>query len=60
LIDPESLAVTVLVLEGSAFVDLPPIEPGLVSSRVLPELRLRLEDLFEDIDLAPDADQSRE
>jgi Uma2 family endonuclease len=53
LIDPDALLVTVLVLEEGRFVDLSPAEPGLVTSRVLPELRLSLADLFEDIDLVP-------
>ncbi len=60
LIDPEALAVTVLVLEDGGFVDLAPAEQGLVTSRVLPELRLRLVDLFEDIDLVPVAPPSEE
>jgi Uma2 family endonuclease len=53
LIDPDRLSVTVLVLEEGRFVDLSPTGPGLVTSRVLPDLRLRLVDLFEDVDLVP-------
>jgi Uma2 family endonuclease len=60
LIDPDALAVTVLVLKGSSFVDLPPAESGLLTSRVLPELRVRLSDLFEDVDLVPGATQTQE
>lgn len=60
VIDPEALTVTVLVLEKGSFVELAPTDPEFVSSRVLPELRLRLVNLFEDIDLAPADPQSEE
>ena len=60
LIDPDALAVTVLVLEGSSFVELLPAESGLLTSRVLPELSVRLADLFEDIDIGPDTSSSQE
>ncbi|MCA9876841.1 MAG: Uma2 family endonuclease, partial [Thermomicrobiales bacterium] len=53
LVDPEALSVTVLVLEGDGFAELAFAEPDVVTSRVLPGLHLRLDDVFDDIDLVP-------
>jgi Uma2 family endonuclease len=53
LVDSDTLSVTVLVLEGGRFVDVLPRDASLVPSRVLPDLQLRVADLFEDMDLTP-------
>lgn len=53
LVDPDALAITVLALEEERYIDLPQVAPGLVTSRILPGIRLRLKDVFEDIDLVP-------
>lgn len=53
LIDPDARSVSVLVLKGGSYSELTSDEPGVVPSRVLPGLRLRLDDVFEDIDLVP-------
>lgn len=53
LVDPDALSVTVLALVGDSYSEIVSEEPGVVASRVLPGLHLRLEELFEDIDLVP-------
>lgn len=53
LIDPDALSVTVLELLGGAYTELVSREPGVIDSRILPGLHLRLDDVFEDLDLAP-------
>jgi Uma2 family endonuclease len=60
LIDPDALSVTVLVLENGGFIELAPNEPGVVASRVLPGLHLKLDEVFEDIDLVPAESQPQE
>lgn len=52
VIDPDALTIVVLALEEGRFIDLPQIATGMVSSRILPDLQLRLADLFEDMSQA--------
>lgn len=60
LIDPDALSVTVLVLVDGSYIELTSQEPGVVASRVLPGLHLRLDAVFEDIDLMPADPQTDE
>ncbi|MFT4039133.1 MAG: Uma2 family endonuclease [Thermomicrobiales bacterium] len=56
-IDPVAQAVTVLALEDGEYAEVAQPTPGMVTSRVLPELRLTLAELFADMDadVAPDS-----
>ncbi|MCA9876842.1 MAG: Uma2 family endonuclease [Thermomicrobiales bacterium] len=53
LVDPDARSVTGLALEAGGYVELPPDATRAVSSRVLPDLRFTLSDIFEDADIAP-------
>lgn len=53
IIEPGTQTVTVLRLESGNYSEVPLTETGAVRSRVLPELRLTLDDVFEDVNLAP-------
>ena len=59
LVEPGTRSVTVLVLEAGNFTELTFEDSDAVSSRVLPSLHLRLDELFEDIDLVPVAPRSQ-
>ena len=54
IVDPEVQTVAVLKLESASFVEITPGEPGEISSRVLPNLRLSLAEVFEDVNFPPD------
>lgn len=53
IIEPGTQTVTVLTLESGNYSEVPLTETGAVRSRVLPELRLTLDDVFEEVDLVP-------
>lgn len=52
IVDPDAQSVTVLALESGSYVEVAPGNPGEISSRVLPNLRLSLNEVFEDVDVA--------
>ncbi|MFT4039130.1 MAG: Uma2 family endonuclease [Thermomicrobiales bacterium] len=56
VVDPVALSVTVLALAGEGYAEVAPMETGVVTSRVLPGLRLTLDAVFEDVGLAPGDD----
>ena len=60
IIDPDALTVTVLVLEEGVFAELASAEPGVAVSRELPGLHLRLDEVFEDIDLIASEPEAQE
>ncbi|MFT4039131.1 MAG: Uma2 family endonuclease [Thermomicrobiales bacterium] len=49
IVDAEARAVTVLALEGGRYAGVAPVETGVVTSRVLPGLRLTVAEVFEDV-----------
>ncbi|MFT4039134.1 MAG: Uma2 family endonuclease [Thermomicrobiales bacterium] len=49
IIDPDAQTVVVLGKGPQGFTELAEMEPGVIPSRVLPELRLTLAELFEDV-----------
>ena len=53
IIEPAVQTVTVLTLASGSYLEVTPTEVGAVRSRVLPGLRLTLDDVFEDVDIVP-------
>lgn len=58
IVDPDAQSVTVLALESGSYVEVARDGEGAISSRVLPDLRLSLREVFEDVDVPADSDDS--